>query len=151
MAEGRGLSPEAVARLAKGRVWTGEQALALGLVDELGGLETALALAKKEAGLPMEEGAVLVKRLYPERRSPLATALKALSGDGDGESGEGEGGKDGAQPGAAPAAAAALVATTAALGLQLTAAEWALLAQGQGGTVAPQCLALDAERLAAAL
>ncbi|PSC67477.1 malonyl-acyl carrier mitochondrial [Micractinium conductrix] len=136
VAEGRGLSPEAVARLAKGRVWTGEQALALGLVDELGGLETALALAKKEAGLPMEEGAVLVKRLYPERRSPLATALKALSGDGDGESGEGEGGKDGAQPGAAPAAAAALVATTAALGLQLTAAEWALLAQGQGGTCA---------------
>ena len=40
--------------MAKGRVWTGEDALAHGLVDELGGLQDALRLAKQEAGLPLE-------------------------------------------------------------------------------------------------
>ena len=40
--------------MAKGRVWTGRQALDLGLVDKLGGLEEAITLAKEEAGLPLK-------------------------------------------------------------------------------------------------
>ncbi len=51
VAEGRGLSVSDVDNLAQGRVWTGNQAKANGLVDELGGLETALAFAKELSGL----------------------------------------------------------------------------------------------------
>ena len=38
--------------VARGRVWTGEDALKLGLVDQLGGLKDAIELAKQVAGLP---------------------------------------------------------------------------------------------------
>lgn len=63
-AEGRGFdSPEDVDRIAQGRVWTGRQALELGLVDELGGLREALAEACERAGLPAEAGHA--PRTYP--------------------------------------------------------------------------------------
>ena len=45
VAEGRGMTRDAVHAVAQGRVWTGEQALAHGLVDELGGLDVAMAKA----------------------------------------------------------------------------------------------------------
>ena len=51
VAEGRELTPERVEELAKGRVYTGRQAKDLGLVDELGGLETAILRAREAAGL----------------------------------------------------------------------------------------------------
>ena len=51
VARGRGLDPARVEELAQGRVWSGTRALELGLVDELGGLERALALARELAGL----------------------------------------------------------------------------------------------------
>jgi len=54
VAAGRGQTVEAVRRVARGRVWTGEDALAHGLVDALGGLQDALRIAKQEAGLPLE-------------------------------------------------------------------------------------------------
>ena len=38
-------------KVARGRIWTGEDALQLGLVDKLGGLKDAVYLAKQEAGL----------------------------------------------------------------------------------------------------
>jgi protease-4 len=47
VSEGRGLSMEAVEDLAEGRVWTGEQAKAIGLVDELGGQSRAIAYAQR--------------------------------------------------------------------------------------------------------
>ncbi|MEO0813148.1 MAG: S49 family peptidase, partial [Myxococcota bacterium] len=46
---GRALDPETVDGLARGRVWTGRQAMERGLVDEVGGFEVALACAKREA------------------------------------------------------------------------------------------------------
>jgi protease-4 len=52
VAEGRGMTPERVHELARGRVWTGADALASGLVDELGGLDRAVAAARRRAGLP---------------------------------------------------------------------------------------------------
>lgn len=51
VAEARGLPRDEVERLAAGRVWTGRQALELGLVDELGGLRAALSVARREAGI----------------------------------------------------------------------------------------------------
>lgn len=54
VAAGRGMSEAQVRQIAKGRVWNGKDALAHGLVDCLGGLQDAIALAKQEAGLPLE-------------------------------------------------------------------------------------------------
>ncbi|MFM8336916.1 MAG: signal peptide peptidase SppA [Opitutaceae bacterium] len=51
VAEGRKLTPDQVEAIAQGRVWSGREALARGLVDEIGGLEAALAHAAKRAGL----------------------------------------------------------------------------------------------------
>ncbi|MEU6727818.1 signal peptide peptidase SppA [Nonomuraea wenchangensis] len=66
VASSRDLSRERTHELARGRVWTGADARANGLVDELGGLEDALALARKRAGL--SESAPV--RMYP-RINPL--------------------------------------------------------------------------------
>ena len=52
--KGRNMSLAEVRKVAQGRIWSGEAALKHGLVDELGGLQTALRLAKEEAGLPLE-------------------------------------------------------------------------------------------------
>jgi len=59
-AEGRNLTREDVDRVGRGRVWTGRQALEAKLVDELGGLDTAIGLAKVLAGIPAEEDVRLV-------------------------------------------------------------------------------------------
>jgi protease IV len=66
VAQGRRMSPERVHELARGRVWTGADALANGLVDELGGMDRAAAIARRRAGLP----ATAPLRIYP-RNSPL--------------------------------------------------------------------------------
>jgi protease-4 len=52
VAEGRGLSREAVEGVARGRVWTGADARTVGLVDELGGLHDAVRIARERADLP---------------------------------------------------------------------------------------------------
>ena len=68
VAESRGMTPEQVDAVGRGRVFTGEQALEKGLVDELGGFDTALAAAKKLAGIPEDQAVRLVD--YP-RQKPL--------------------------------------------------------------------------------
>jgi len=55
VAEGRSMTKEAVDQIGKGRIWTGKQAKAIGLVDELGGLNLALSIARKKAGLERKE------------------------------------------------------------------------------------------------
>jgi protease-4 len=77
VAAGRGLSPERVHELARGRVWTGADALEHGLVDELGGLEKAAAIARRRAGLP----AAAPLRIYPRTR-PLDRLRPAGAGEG---------------------------------------------------------------------
>lgn len=67
VAEARGKSVEEVHEVAQGRVWSGEMALALGLVDELGGLERAIELAKEKAGFEASDRFELVT--YPEKKS----------------------------------------------------------------------------------
>lgn len=67
VSEGRGLSIPAVDLIAQGRVWTGRQALKAGLVDELGGLHTAVGRAKQEIGLTDDDDVYLVT--YPRETS----------------------------------------------------------------------------------
>jgi protease-4 len=65
--------------LAQGRVWLGSQAKARGLVDELGGLDTAIELVKKKAHIPAGERVSLV--MYPPRRSLLDFVMRRPQDD----------------------------------------------------------------------
>lgn len=71
VAKGRGKTNEEVNTLGQGRVWTGTQAKANGLVDELGGLEKAIEIAKQLANLPADKD---VRRIaYPEAKTFFET------------------------------------------------------------------------------
>jgi len=76
VADGRHLSPDRVREIAQGRVWTGEQAKALGLVDRIGGFYDAVDYAKRLAKLNGEV------RLVPFNRtpSPLEALQRILGG-----------------------------------------------------------------------
>jgi len=67
VAEARKRKFQEVEPLAQGRVWLGSQAKRLQLVDELGGLDRALELAREKAGIPRREAITLV--VYPPKRS----------------------------------------------------------------------------------
>jgi protease-4 len=81
VAEGRKFpNVEAVHEVARGRVWTGAQAKEKGLVDEFGGLDRAVEVAKELAKIPADKG---VRRVvYPAPR----TFFQQLFGGGDDES-----------------------------------------------------------------
>ena len=74
-AQGRGLSEEAMENLAQGRVWSGRQAQAHGLVDELGGFERALSIALEQANL--EEARVIH---YPRPKGLVELLQQSLEG-----------------------------------------------------------------------
>ncbi len=67
VAAGRKMPVEAVDKVAKGRVWSGSQAKELGLVDELGGLDRAIEVAKQLSGIPASESVHIVR--YPVEKS----------------------------------------------------------------------------------
>ena len=67
VAASRHMTPERVDAVAQGRVWTGQQAKQVGLVDELGGLERALTVARQRAKIPANAEVELL--IYPPRRS----------------------------------------------------------------------------------
>lgn len=77
VASGRELTPEQARAIAKGRVWTGAQARERGLVDELGGLDVAVARAKQLAEIDADKSVTL--KLYPRQKSPVEE-LQALFG-----------------------------------------------------------------------
>jgi len=79
VAEGRRMPVEAVDKIGRGRVWTGERARQLGLVDSLGGLDTAIAAAKELARIPSHEQVSLLR--LPAPRSLLDNLLDLLSGE----------------------------------------------------------------------
>lgn len=66
VAASRHMTPERVDAIAQGRVWTGRQAKQVGLVDEVGGLERAVALAKQKAKIPADAEIQLVT--FPPKR-----------------------------------------------------------------------------------
>ena len=67
VAQGRKMTVEAVDKIGKGRVWSGAQAKELGLVDELGGLDRAIEIAKQLSNIPTGESVHIVR--YPEEKS----------------------------------------------------------------------------------
>jgi protease-4 len=73
-AEGRHKSYEAIDQVGQGRIWSGEDALKLGLVDKLGGIEEAIALAKEKAGIPPQEPVHIV--MYPKPKTILQAFLE---------------------------------------------------------------------------
>jgi protease IV len=73
VATARRRSYQDIDAVAQGRVWLGSQAKDHGLVDELGGLDTALAAVKKKANIPASESVTLT--MYPGRRSLLDMLL----------------------------------------------------------------------------
>ena len=79
VASGRNMTPEQVHEVARGRVWTGADALAHGLVDELGGVDRATAVARQRAGLPPTAPV----RVFP-RVSPLDRLRPPGSSDSHG-------------------------------------------------------------------
>jgi len=70
-ADGRGMPKDSLARYAEGRVWTGNQAKEIGLVDELGGIEKAIEIAAEMANL----GKSYVVFEYPRLRSKFDELL----------------------------------------------------------------------------
>lgn len=77
VAEHRGMTFEKAETLAHGRVWSGRQALENGLVDELGGLDRAVAVAREMGGI--EADAKVTVAHYPEKKS----FIQSLMSDGD--------------------------------------------------------------------
>ena len=78
VADGRGMSFEDVDAIARGRVWTGEDALEVGLVDELGDLDAAIAHAAELAGLDSLDEDEIV--FLPEAVDPFEQFVKDLAG-----------------------------------------------------------------------
>jgi protease IV len=77
VAEGRNMSRERVEELARGRVWTGADALENGLVDEIGDLDYAVAKAAELANLDRDD----VRRVaLPEAQDPFEAFFEDLSG-----------------------------------------------------------------------
>ena len=78
VAEFRGMTFEEAEKLAHGRIWTGRQAKENGLIDDVGGLDRAIEIAKELAEIPAEDGVTLVH--YPEKKDIIDAIL---SGEGD--------------------------------------------------------------------
>jgi protease IV len=76
VARGRNMSPADVDAVARGRVWTGEQAAARKLVDRLGGLREALDEARRLAHVPRETSIVEL----PEKPRDLLSLALSLAG-----------------------------------------------------------------------
>ncbi|MGB0429832.1 MAG: signal peptide peptidase SppA [Bacteroidia bacterium] len=76
VAEGRKMDTAYVNEHGQGRVWTGTQALEIGLVDELGGLDKAIALAAEKAGISEYQ----VKE-YPKVKDTFEELVKSLGGN----------------------------------------------------------------------
>ncbi len=74
-ADGRKKSYEDIDKVGQGRIWSGEDALKIGLVDRLGGIDTAIALAKEKAKLAKDEPVRI--KLYPRPKSLFESFLQA--------------------------------------------------------------------------
>lgn len=75
-ASGRKATYDEIDAVAQGRVWTGKQAKELGLVDELGGLETALSIAKKQVGLTDEDKVDII--VLPEQKTFFEQMMESM-------------------------------------------------------------------------
>ncbi len=76
VAKRRGMTFEEAEKLAHGRVYTGLQAKANGLIDEVGGLGRAIDVAKELAEIPADRGVTVVH--YPKKKDPLGAICEVL-------------------------------------------------------------------------
>ena len=81
-ASGRNTTPEKIDAVARGRVWTGTPAKQIGLVDELGGLDRALLLAKRRAKIDEKAEVELV--IYPQKKSFYELVQAPFAGEAKG-------------------------------------------------------------------
>jgi protease-4 len=81
VAQSRKKTPAEIDAIGRGRVWTGAQARDRGLVDALGGLDTAVAVAKERAGIPADEDVELVS--YSGRRSLFDAITSTFRGNAE--------------------------------------------------------------------
>jgi protease-4 len=70
VASGRGREYDEIEPIAQGRVWSGRDGKKVGIIDVLGGLETAIAIAKEKAGIPGDEDVKLVELPRPPLFNP---------------------------------------------------------------------------------
>jgi protease-4 len=77
VAAARKIAPEKMPEIAKGRVWTGSQAVSIGLVDQLGGIETALTAIRKN--LKLSETDHLFVQTYPPAETTVERIQRLLS------------------------------------------------------------------------
>src|SRR6185369_2824904 len=80
VAEGRKLSREAVEAVAEGRVWSGRQAAAHGLVDGLGGIEQTFDEVKRRLGVAPQSRLAVERRPRVRRWWRIARAISAPAG-----------------------------------------------------------------------
>ena len=66
----RSMTIDEMEEVAQGRVWTGKDALSLGLVDAIGGLSRAIAIAKLKAGIPQDKHVTVVELSRPDPALP---------------------------------------------------------------------------------
>jgi protease-4 len=83
VADGRKLDKATVQKIARGRIWTGEDALNLGLVDALGGFDVALKLAKEAAKIPSTDEVRLV--VFPRRKSFFEALTQKMPDNSEGD------------------------------------------------------------------
>jgi len=81
VSEGRNMKVEEVEKIARGRVWSGSRAKELGLIDTIGGLETAITIAREEAKIPRDEEITILelpeaKLLPPELFQPRLIGIE---------------------------------------------------------------------------
>lgn len=76
VSKGRKMDTSAVNKIARGRVWTGQDALGIGLVDELGNLDLAIKRVKELAKI--KEASIVT---YPESKSMMESIMNSLMGD----------------------------------------------------------------------
>lgn len=79
-AEGRGMSQDSIKAIAGGRVWTGTDALANGLVDQLGGLDEAIAKAAELRGLDVAE---CTRDVWPRQKTSMEAIMALLDEKAD--------------------------------------------------------------------
>ncbi len=78
VAEGRGMTTAEVDSIGQGRVWSGEDALQIGLVDKLGGIDDAIQIAANMASV---ENYRVVE--YPAKKDPMQQLMEGLTGKGE--------------------------------------------------------------------
>jgi len=78
VADGRGMTTAQIDSIGQGRVWSGEDAMEIGLVDVLGGVEDAISIA---AGMAKVENYRVVE--YPSQKDPMEQIIADITGKGE--------------------------------------------------------------------